>query len=329
MKKSLQAFMKGIIDYAGLFPPAKLPLDEAIHNYARYKKHTDKWMLSRFIIPASRLNELSSYAGELFAVDFPFNFSVIGNAGQTVEDFHTEIGNLCENCIEFCSKHEGMVHTPALEIKLPAEATASQSPNRLKELMDLTADRLGISSQTPGVIFYENRLSENWEKEIEATIQAIAEHNKDMDKADSEYQFAAYKLRCGGVEAHLFPSVEQVAFVINKARDYGVPLKGTAGLHHPVRHYAEPVQTKMHGFFNVFGGAMLSYGNDLIENELHAILREEDPAQFTFTDEAFRWKDVSVSTEKIKELRNEKMLSYGSCSFDEPREDLQQLGLLQ
>jgi hypothetical protein len=30
MKESLRTFMDGLIDYAGLFPPAKLPLNEAI-----------------------------------------------------------------------------------------------------------------------------------------------------------------------------------------------------------------------------------------------------------------------------------------------------------
>ena len=33
MKESLRAFMEGLIDYAGLFPPAELPLNEAINEY--------------------------------------------------------------------------------------------------------------------------------------------------------------------------------------------------------------------------------------------------------------------------------------------------------
>jgi hypothetical protein len=328
MKKSLQAFLRGLIDYAGLFPPAKLSLHEAIHNYAYYKKNADSWMLSRFIIPASRFEELSAYGDELSASDSHFDFSVTGGATQTVEDFHAEIDTLCQNCIQFCSKHGSLFHTPAAEIKLPAEAVSSQDRKQLQQLMDHAAEQLNSSLQTPKIIFYENLLSEHWKQEIDATIQAISEHKQKIDQGASDYQFAGYKLRCGGVKAHLFPSIEQVASVINKARDYEIPMKVTAGLHHPVRHFAESVQTKMHGFFNVFGGALLSHANDLSENQLQLILREEDPQQFIFTDETFRWKDYAISTNEINHLRKTMLVSYGSCNFDEPREDLRQLNLL-
>ena len=33
MKESLRTFMNGLVDYAGLFPPADLPLDKAINEY--------------------------------------------------------------------------------------------------------------------------------------------------------------------------------------------------------------------------------------------------------------------------------------------------------
>ena len=59
---SVRAFFAGIIDYAGLFPPAKLPLDRAIGNYAKYRAGRDAWMLGRFIIPAARLGELDAFA---------------------------------------------------------------------------------------------------------------------------------------------------------------------------------------------------------------------------------------------------------------------------
>ena len=47
--------MDGLIDYAGLFPPAKLPLNEAISEYISHLKDEEKWMLGRFIIPISKL----------------------------------------------------------------------------------------------------------------------------------------------------------------------------------------------------------------------------------------------------------------------------------
>ena len=42
MRGSLRALLTGIIDYAGLFPPARLPLDQAVRNYGRYRNEPTK-----------------------------------------------------------------------------------------------------------------------------------------------------------------------------------------------------------------------------------------------------------------------------------------------
>src|SRR5439155_23923759 len=76
-----------------------------------------------------------------------------------------------------------------------------------------------------------------------------------------------YKLRCGGLHASTFPSIEQVAHVITACRDAGVPLKFTAGLHHPLRHYDSAVQTHVHGFLNAFGAGVLAHARKLSEDQ--------------------------------------------------------------
>lgn len=327
MKKSLQAFMNGIIDYAGLFPPADLPLDAAIEHYAQYRGQDEAWMLSRFIIPAHRLEELKPFAESLFSEADSFPFSVLGKGTNTLDEFKSELEAVCRHCDNFYAAHAGQVTTDMLEIKLPGEAALSDDVDLLKQLMDQTAEKLEESAHTPFTIFYEGLLDESWKRDTEAVLEAIALHNKDFAGHFENYSYAAFKIRCGGVEAHQFPSLEQAAHILNKARDHVVALKGTAGLHHPVRHYDESVQTKMHGFFNVFGGAMLAWANDLNDDELQKILSEEDPEEFTFTDEALSWQDYSVSTKEINDLRKAVLLSYGSCSFEEPIDDLRKLKL--
>ena len=47
-----------LIDYAGLFPPAELPMPEALRNYAAYRTGECSWALARFIVPAARLDEV-------------------------------------------------------------------------------------------------------------------------------------------------------------------------------------------------------------------------------------------------------------------------------
>ena len=61
MKESLRTFMNGLIDYAGLFPPADLPLNEAIEEYVSQLKSDNCSMLSRFIIHTSKLNDLDEF----------------------------------------------------------------------------------------------------------------------------------------------------------------------------------------------------------------------------------------------------------------------------
>ena len=62
MTPSVNALLNGAIDYAGLFPPASLPLPEALANFLRYNHAAEAWMLGRFICPVSRLREFSKIA---------------------------------------------------------------------------------------------------------------------------------------------------------------------------------------------------------------------------------------------------------------------------
>ena len=104
------------------------------------------------------------------------------------------------------------------------------------------------------------------------------------------------KLRCGG---EVTPTVEQVALVIASCREARVPFKATAGLHHAVRQGGE------HGFLNILAAVTAPRG------EIAAVLGEEDAAALE-PDEAGR----ALFT------------SFGSCSWEEPVDDLERLGLL-
>jgi hypothetical protein len=53
-----RALLRGAIDYAGLFPPAALPLTDVVANYLAYRASPDAWALGRLVVPAARLSEL-------------------------------------------------------------------------------------------------------------------------------------------------------------------------------------------------------------------------------------------------------------------------------
>lgn len=71
-----------------------------------------------------------------------------------------------------------------------------------------------------------------------------------------------------------------------------------------------------------FGGALAGAGAESIE----ACLADEDAAHFAFGEDAFSWNDASVPAAEVIQAREEFATGFGSCSFDEPREDLAGLG---
>ena len=85
----------------------------------------------------------------------------------------------------------------------------------------------------------------------------------------------------------------------------------------------------MHGFLNVFGAAFLAYGGAVSEAHLASCLVETDPAAYDFGGDFFQWRNERVGSSKIREIREKFLPGFGSCSFDEPREDLQNLGFLE
>ena len=71
-------------------------------------------------------------------------------------------------------------------------------------------------------------------------------------------------------------------------------MKATAGLHHPIRRHDESVQTKMHGFLNVFGAGVLALSHGLDQDQIQAIIEDEDPANFIFNEADFSWKNFTL-----------------------------------
>jgi hypothetical protein len=57
-----RALLGELIDYAGLFPPAQLPMEQALAGYREARAGAHAWMLHRFVCPTARLSELGAEA---------------------------------------------------------------------------------------------------------------------------------------------------------------------------------------------------------------------------------------------------------------------------
>jgi hypothetical protein len=146
---------------------------------------------------------------------------------------------------------------------------------------------------------------------------------------------AIAKIRCGGVTPDLFPKSEDIARFMLACNAADVPFKATAGLHHPIRsehpltYEPDAPRGTMHGFINVFlASAFVRSIKDFDLETTIAVLNETDPKAFVFNDESVSWNGITIPVAKLAQVREGFAMSYGSCSFVEPCDDLTAIGLL-
>lgn len=303
MNTAFNTFHHGLIDYAGLFPPAELSLSAAMSAFHDYFESEDAWMLGSFVLPATYLPALEIILGRL-TLDRPMSFSILPRPLATVDDVEKTLGeDLCQ-AYGLADRYPSLFHVESFELKLP---TIVDSAVLIEKVVGAVHEE-GFPGRK---IYFECEFTKLTDEVL------LALHRNEG---------ACYKLRCGGIEASAYPIPQGVAQVIQKCRRGGVGMKFTAGLHHPVRHYSEAVGCKEFGFINVFGAVILAHEHDLSDEIVVAILTEENAQAFMFDELGFHWRDLSVGYNAIGETRNTLCHSYGSCSFDEPIDDLKNLG---
>ncbi len=329
MKTSLRPFLSNIVDYAGLYPPSELPLEEAFKKYLSHIEQKEAWMLSKFVVGTGLLKDLITLIDAEPESPSPFKITLVGAASDDVDGFKKVIDNTVDAIKNAHASTTKRVRISTLEIKIPLAFLQKESSSELQLAIEYAVQSMAKSEKLPYQIFFEVPGFDFDMKYAKELVQSIHTHNEWLESNEKEnYCFSGFKIRCGGVEAFQFPPTEYLAQAITFSREQAVPLKFTAGLHHPVRHFNDSVQTKMHGFLNVFGASLLSYSKKLSESELLEILNDETASNFSFEESEFSWKGQSVSFEELHMLRDLSVTSFGSCSFDEPVEDLQHLDLI-
>jgi len=328
MLASARAFFENMIDYAGMFPPAKLPMAEALQNYTRYAAGPGSWMLGRFVCRTGLLGELESLVkaqGAANAVPVIALGEALSDAGEFTEKLRVDF----EQIEAFRQDRAIVVDT--LETPAPPSLSADDVAYLASRL---NAAQRGVVRQRA---FLELPLSYGWSRDVYHLSFLLA------GACDPEArQTIGLKIRCGGTT---IPTVEQIAHFIDQCRETRLLWKATAGLHHPLRHRAGSGEMTpgarlqhaaghrgttgemAHGFLNVFGAGILAHVHKLNVDQLAEVLREESAAAFRFTDDGFAWRDWNCTVDQIREAR-QWIPSFGSCSFVEPCEDLRAMGLI-
>jgi hypothetical protein len=289
----LHALLTGVVDYAGLFPPAALSMSAAAAEYAAHRSSPFGWMLGRFVAPVARLDELASaYANLADAGQGAWPLSVLVSADPAGDS---------EAIRAFNARHGDRLTIESVE----SRAATVEAINWALPLLDDSLERyVEIPLNAP-----------------RSLLAALARHG------------GRAKARTGGVTADAFPPAPEVARFILGCAELDLPFKATAGLHHPLRgeqrltYESDSPSATMFGFLGVFGAAALARrGAD--EAMLVKVLEERDPDALAFEGDTMRWRDHTIDIGSVSAARHELALSFGSCSFREPVEDLRRLGLL-
>jgi hypothetical protein len=296
--KSVDALLTGLVDYAGLFPPASDDMRPALENYASYLESPDRKALGRFVVPLPRLEELEESARGLLP------------RGRRSEAWHLsvlvaeDVRAAADEILKFNRRHAPGSRNGAAIIDV-AELKASKGDEIARQRADLPS-KLEAFFEIPCT------------GDVSPLVRRMAKVG------------ARAKIRTGGVTPEAFPPALAVIDFMTACLREGVPFKATAGLHHPVRgeyrltYQSDSPKWMMYGFLNVFIAAALLCSGESGDIAL-AELEETDPSAFTFEEDSIHWREKSVSAEQVRACRKEFAISFGSCSFREPIEELARL----
>ncbi|MEN9528679.1 MAG: hypothetical protein RI932_552 [Pseudomonadota bacterium] len=318
---ALRALMSRALDYAGLFPPAKLPLDEAIKEFAELRQDPHEWLLVRFVLPAARAGDFAQEARLQLAAASdshrPWHLTALLKSGPSISEALEFIRAECHLLKGLLESHADAVVLDSFETPLPEEILESHDQELVRSFFQ-QANKIFDEFQFRLPVFWEVNLN----KHFDHVARAAYHYNL------HESGRACLKFRTGGLTAAAIVSPDKLAHALHMTAQHRLPFKLTAGLHLALRHYDAAVGTDVFGFLNVFSAAVLAWTAQLSETEIQFLLEEKTLKELRYNESGLSWKNYSASIADIRQVRAVGLRSFGSCSFREPVEDLKQLKLL-
>lgn len=308
---AVAALLTGLVDYAGLFPPAALPMCDAVRHYAEYRSGAAAFMLGRFVCAASKLPELSEQSAALppestrtVTAHTAWQISAIGSGTGP------ELQRDLQRIAEFNDRHAGTSGAPPAMVVNSLEVRVT-SPDDMSAVAELVGKRFLVFAELPAAQF-------------ETLMPHVARTG------------LAAKVRTGGVTEDAFPTAESVVTFLRAVVANSVPAKATAGLHHPLRgdfrltYAPDAACGSMFGFLNMFLTAALA-STHAPDAQLLALLRESNPSAFRFHADRIVWRhaesEITFDQVLLAHTRQNVLLSFGSCSFTEPVSELHAMGV--
>ncbi len=285
----MRALLAELIDYAGLFPPAALPLADACTNYDVYRHSAHAWALGRMVVPVTRLSAVADRVAA-HSSD-PWRVSAI--VGDDVE---------CDAEIIRAVNARGRLAIETAEVRTQSAATIVTTVKALDSSLS---------------VYLEIPVAGDPSLLVEAIAQSGARAKIRMGGlTPAAFPTAAQSARFIACCAEY-----DVAFKATAGLHH--PLGGDYRL----TDADDAPRARMFGFLNMFVAAAFAR-QGMTELVMAELLAEREATAFCFSDDAIRWRDHSLALDDVIAARSSFAIAFGSCSFREPMDDLHQLGLL-
>jgi hypothetical protein len=283
--------MRGLVDYAGLFPPASLDMLSAVQRYREYLTGEDRWALGQFVVPATRLKEFSAAFNEVCCGEREpvWRLSVLASgdgASDAAAMEELDQGAFSIDSVEMKAAGAAQAARLLEDFEPGVRAYVEFAPGDAAAMLPVLA-RFGARAKirTGGV-----------------TAEAIP----------STEMVAAFLAACARAK---------MAFKATAGLHHAV--RGGYRL----TYEPDSARATMHGYANVFLTAALAWrGEDA--RALIETLNEKDASAFVVGEDNVRWHGFDAGVDEIEAVRREFAISYGSCSFTEPVHEARTYGWL-
>jgi hypothetical protein len=288
--ESAKALLHGVVDYAGLFPPAGLGMSEAILNYRRYASSSERWMLARFVLPVSRLSEFQTL---VVSEPLPEPWKLSALAGD-------ELAESIPAVLAF-NAHVRDAQIDTIEAKAPA-------PDAIREQARAVPDGFVVYWEIPGG------------DDPAPWLHAIARWGTGPRSEPAVSKRATFPAWSRSRHSSGSAMTAKTPFKATAGLHHAI--RGT----HRLTYEENAATCTMHGFLNVFLAAAFLWAG-IGEEEMAALLGEGEGA-FRFSRMGVAWRQHWVSNAQIQSARERLAVGFGSCSFEEPVAELTAMRLL-
>ena len=284
----LQELFANWIDYAGSFPPASLPTDQVATQLISALNSQHNWFVNRVVLNYDEILTFDSTLAASHSLDSSRRIPLCAVVG---EQWQVAMTRLNEIAPELRATQVTAIEGKWTESNLPPEL---------------------LENHNGSTIYVELPIDDELENRLRFLRDAKL----------------CAKLRAGGTRSELFPAVKAVVEFLSGCRRIGLPYKLTAGLHHLwadqycMTYATDSPKTIMHGFLQVALAALALETDANSIDVATEILKSTSAAHVSITSTGIGWRDQSWSLADFQSLRQNRLHAIGSCSIDEPLDEL-------